>query len=65
MDGIVAEIHALRFDPDTLLLISGDHFTALFVRNLGAFCYPMLVRTLPGTAQDWQDRETTEGAARR
>ncbi|MFD1504767.1 hypothetical protein FE374_11835 [Georgenia yuyongxinii] len=59
VDGIIADIHALRFDPDKLLLISGDHFSALFVRNLGVFYYPMLDRSIPGSAQDWQDRETT------
>lgn len=59
VDGIVADIHRLRFDPDRLLLISGDHFTALFVRNLGVFYYPVLDRAIPGTAEDWHDRETT------
>ncbi|ROR73799.1 hypothetical protein [Bogoriella caseilytica] len=61
IEGIVADIHALRFDPQGLLLISGDHFSALFVRNLGVFYYPMLDRSLPGAgpdlAQDWRDRQ--------
>lgn len=55
VDGVVADIHALRFDPDKLLLISGDHFSALFVRNLGVFYYPMLDRAVPGP--DWRERE--------
>lgn len=59
VDGVIADVHALRFDPSRLLLISGDHFTALFVRNLGVFFYPMLDRAVPGTAQDWQDRQVT------
>ncbi|GAA3514622.1 hypothetical protein [Georgenia daeguensis] len=59
VDGVIADIHALRFDPRRLLLISGDHFTALFVRNLGVFFYPMLDRAIPGTEQDWQDRQST------
>ncbi|SDB80772.1 hypothetical protein GA0111570_10392 [Raineyella antarctica] len=57
VDGIIADIHALRFDPERLLLISGDQFTALFVRNLGVFYYPMLDRSVPGSPADWQDRE--------
>lgn len=55
---IVDDIHQLRFDPNKLLLISGDHFNGLFVRNLGVFYYPMLDRQIPGTDQDWHDRET-------
>jgi hypothetical protein len=55
--GIVADIHVLRFRPDKLLLISGDHFNGLFVRNLGVFYYPMLDRRIAGTAEDWQDRQ--------
>ncbi|MFC7405095.1 hypothetical protein [Georgenia alba] len=57
VDGVIDDIHALRFDPQRLLLISGDHFTALFVRNLGVFYYPMLDRSIPGNAQDWRDRQ--------
>jgi len=59
VDGVIADVHALRFDPNRLLLISGDHFTALFVRNLGVFFYPMLDRAIPGSAEDWQDRQAT------
>lgn len=57
VDGVIEDIHDLRFDPERLLLISGDQFSALFVRNLGVFYYPMLDRSVPGSAQDWQDRE--------
>ncbi len=57
INGIIADIHALRFDPERLLLISGDQFTALYVRNLGVFYYPMLDRAIPGSSTDWQDRE--------
>lgn len=58
VDEIIADIHALRFDPNKLLLISGDHFNGLFVRNLGVFYYPMLDRAIPGTTEDWHNRET-------
>lgn len=60
IDGIVSDIHRLRFDPKKLLLVSGDHFSALFVRNLGVFYYPMLDRTtLSANETDWQDRQVT------
>ena len=58
IDEIIADIHKLRYDPNKLLLISGDHFNGLFVRNLGVFYYPMLDRSIPGTTDDWHDRET-------
>lgn len=57
VDEIITDIHTLRYNPDKLLLISGDHFNGLFVRNLGVFYYPMLDRSLPGTLNDWHDRE--------
>lgn len=58
VDDIIADIHKLRFNPDKLLLISGDHFNGLFVRNLGVFYYPMLDRSIPSTVEDWHDRQT-------
>lgn len=57
VDEIIADIHKLRYDPTKLLLISGDHFNGLFVRNLGVFYYPMLDRSIPSTRDDWHDRE--------
>ena len=54
---IIRDIHTLRFDPDKLLLISGDHFNSLFVRNLGVFYYPMLDRRIKGSEEDWQRRQ--------
>lgn len=57
VDGVISDIHALRFDPERLLLISGDQFSALFVRNLGVFYYPMLDRAIPGDEADWQARQ--------
>lgn len=57
VDEIIADIHQLRYDPNKLLLISGDHFNGLFVRNLGVFYYPMLDRSIPGTKEDWYDRQ--------
>lgn len=56
-DGIIADIHAHRFNPRKLLLTSGDHFSALFVRNLGVFYYPMLDTRVVGSAEDWHNRQ--------
>lgn len=58
IDGIISDIHKLRYDPNKLLLISGDHFNGLFVRNLGVFYYPMMDRAIPGDAEDWRNRQT-------
>lgn len=57
VDGVITDIHTLRFDPARLLLISGDQFSALFVRNLGVFYYPMLDRAIPSDEADWQARQ--------
>lgn len=59
LEEIINDIHALRFNPDKLLLTSGDHFSALFVRNLGVFYYPTLDRSIPNTTKQWHDREIT------
>lgn len=57
VDGIIRDIHALRFNPKKLLLTSGDHFSALFVRNLGVFYYPTLDRSIPSSKKEWHDRQ--------
>lgn len=57
VDGIIADIHELRFRPDKLLLISGDHFNGLFVRNLGVFYYPMLDTRISSSDQNWHNRQ--------
>lgn len=55
--GIIDDIYDLRFNPNKLLLTSGDHFSALFVRNLGVFYYPTLDRAIPATDSRWRDRQ--------
>lgn len=55
--GIIKDIHSLRYDPSKLLLISGDHFSPLFVRNLGVFYYPMLDTSILSDKQDWFNRQ--------
>lgn len=57
VDDIIADIYALRFNPHKLLLTSGDHFSALFVRNLGVFYYPTLDTHIPCTEPQWHDRQ--------
>lgn len=57
VDEIIKDIYALRFNPNKLLLTSGDHFSALFVRNLGVFYYPTLDTHLSSTEQQWHDRQ--------
>jgi hypothetical protein len=55
--GIIQDIHELRYNPEKLLLISGDHFSGLFVRNLGVFYYPTLDASIPSSAGDWLNRQ--------
>lgn len=59
LEEIIKDIHTLRFNPDKLLLTSGDHFSALFVRNLGVFYYPTLDRSIPNSTKQWHNREIT------
>ena len=57
LEGIIAGIHTQRYNPHKLLLTSGDHFSALFVRNLGVFYYPMCDPRIPSDTADWHDRQ--------
>lgn len=57
VEEIIDDIYALRFDTNNLLLTSGDHFSSLFVRNLGVFYYPTLDTQLPTTEDKWQRRQ--------
>lgn len=59
VDDIISEIYEKRFDPNKLLLTSGDHFSSLFVRNLGVFYYPVLDTHLDTTEERWQARQIT------
>lgn len=58
-DGVISDIHQLRYNPKKLLLISGDHFSGLFVRNLGVFLYPVMDTHFGMHEQDWRRRQTT------
>lgn len=57
VEGIIKDIYEHRYKPDKLLLTSGDHFSALFVRNLGVFFYPVLDPRISATQQEWEDRQ--------
>lgn len=57
VDEIIDKIYHLRFDPSKLLLTSGDHFSSLFVRNLGVFYYPTLDTQLASSEQHWHNRQ--------
>jgi len=57
VDDIIRDIYTLRFNPSKLLLTTGDHFSALFVRNLGVFYYPVLDRSIPTPKKLWHDRQ--------
>ncbi len=57
LEDIIKDIYQLRFDPNKLLLTSGDHFSALFVRNLGVFYYPSLDTHIYHDEPTWQNRQ--------
>lgn len=54
---VIADVRRLRFNPSKLLLISGDHFSGLFVRNLGVFYYPTLDTRISDSPADWDRRQ--------
>lgn len=57
VEGVIRDIHKVRFNPKRPYLISGDHFNVFYPRNLGVFYYATLdPRTALGKS-DWQDRQ--------
>ncbi len=57
VQGVIRDIHRVRFDPKKPYLISGDHFNVFYPRNLGTFYYATLdPRTALGKT-DWQNRQ--------
>lgn len=54
---IITEIHTQRFNPNKLLLTSGDHWSGMFSRNLGIFYYPMCDPRIPSNTKDWHNRQ--------
>lgn len=54
---IIYQIHSERFDPTKPYVISGAHFTDLYIRNLGIFYSEILNGCLPATQQDFDNRQ--------
>jgi hypothetical protein len=55
--GIIKDIHTLRFDPSKPYLISGDQFSVLYVRNLGVFYNSLLNPNTALDKKDWENRQ--------
>lgn len=55
--GIIAALHAERFDPSKAYVITGGHFPQLYVRNLGIFYGSLLDPRIQMGANDWTNRE--------
>jgi hypothetical protein len=56
-NGIIDDIHTLRFDPTKPYLISGDQFSVLYPRNLGVFYNSLLDYRTAHSQQDWENRQ--------
>ena len=56
-DGIIADIHQLRFNPSKPYLISGDSFSVLYPRNLGVFYNALLDPHTALNQTDWENRQ--------
>jgi len=57
-DEIIQQIHGLRFNPQTQnFVITGGHFSQLYVRNLGIFFNALLDSRIPSTIDDWIQRQ--------
>jgi len=56
-DEIIAKIHKLRFGEKTPFLISGDHFSVLYVRSLGIFYASLLDARTALNQDDWEWRQ--------
>lgn len=54
---IIAQIHALRFDPSKPYVISGDQFDGLYLRNLGTFYQDLLNHQTALDDSDWHNRQ--------
>lgn len=57
VDEIIGEIHALRFNPDLPFLISGDHFSVLYLRSLGIFYHSVLDPRTALSDTNWRNRQ--------
>ncbi|MCX8009456.1 MAG: hypothetical protein N3A54_07245, partial [Patescibacteria group bacterium] len=57
IDGIINDIHALRFNPQEPYLISGDHFSVFYPRSLGIFYHTLLDPRTAHSEENWQKRQ--------
>jgi hypothetical protein len=55
---IIEQIHSIRYNETNPYVITGGHFSQLFVRNLGVFFNALLDPRIPTTDQDWIDRQS-------
>lgn len=57
LQDIIRDIHILRFDPNEPYLISGDHFSTLYIRSLGIFYHTLLDPRTALDDSDWSNRQ--------
>jgi len=56
-EGIIRDIHRLRFNPEKPYLISGDHFNVFYPRNLGVFYASLLDSRIALDKNDWHNKQ--------
>lgn len=54
---IIAQLHAIRFNPQRPYVITGGHYSDLYMRNLGIFYNALLDPRLSENQTDWQNRQ--------
>lgn len=57
LDEILDEIDRLRFDPDDPYIITGDHFSVFYPRNLGVFYLPAVDPRIAPDDASWERRQ--------
>lgn len=57
LEGVLRDIHRVRFNPKRPYLISGDHFNVFYPRNLGVFYYATLDSRTAFGKSDWENRQ--------
>lgn len=57
VEEIIENLHKIRFNPTYPFMISGDHFSVFYPRNLGIFYYPMIDPRVALNEDDWLRRE--------
>ncbi len=54
---IIEQIHKERFDPSRPYIITGGHFSELYIRNLGIFYASLLNSCTALSVKDWENRQ--------